>query len=247
MPIIVAFGLWSARTSRRRLSRILVVAAAASFLAALGSHLHVAGVQTIALPYQLLRNLPIFRLITPSRLFVYTALAVAVGVAAWVAEAPSGSTRRRRRWLLLALGAVMVAPNIGTRLWGATPSDPPFFATGMYRSYLQPDKVLLAFPFGVDENSMLWQAQTGFYFRMPEGYLGHYAPAQFAAQPVIDAFGANQPTRPAALARFLRAYHVSYIVIDDTPQTSSPYPGELSQLGLHALTVGGVTLYHVAG
>lgn len=245
VPIILAFLLWAASTPRRFLARMLLVAAGVSLVAALGSHLHVAGIQTATLPYNWVRSLPVVRLITPTRIVMYTSLAVAVGVAAWLAERPARSPRGVTRWLLFGVGAVMIFPNIGSGLWGGAPANPTFFRGSSYRHYLTAGETLLALPFGAAGNSMLWQAETGFYFRMPEGYLGQFAPPQFQSQRIGGQLGTTEEGNPARLAAFLRVYHVSDIVAEARAPAPSRYAVELASLGLHGVAVDGVLLYHI--
>ena len=47
----------------------------------------------------------------------------------------------------------------------------PFFADGLYRSCLGPDENVAVFPYGHAGDSMLWQAESGFGFRLAGGYL----------------------------------------------------------------------------
>jgi hypothetical protein len=245
VPIILAFSLWAATTRRRFLARMLLIAAGVSLLAALGSHLHVAGIQTATLPYNWFRNLPVVRLITPTRIVMYTSLALAVGVAAWLAERPARSLRGAARWLLFGLGAVMIFPNIGIGLWGGAPANPTFFRGSSYRHYLPAGDTVLALPFGEAGNSMLWQAETGFYFSMPEGYLGQLPPPQFQGRGIGGQLGITEEGNPARLAAFLRAYHVRDIVAQASAAAPSRYALELESLGLHGVAVDGVLLYHI--
>jgi hypothetical protein len=244
-PLVLAFLLWAFGTRRRFLARMLMIVAAVGFLAALGSHLHVAGVQTIALPYDWVKGVPVVRLLTPSRMIVYTSLALAIGVAAWLAEARARSARAVARWLVFALGAVLIFPNVGSGLWGAKPSNPQLFRGTAYRHYLRAGETVLALPFAQNDNSMLWQAETGFYFRMPEGYLGHFVPPQWEGHAIVGVLGSNKEVEPAVLDEFVRAYGVNDIVVDTNRITPSPYASELSRLGLHGISVGGVVLFRV--
>jgi hypothetical protein len=224
---------------------MLLIAAGVSLFAALGSHLHVAGIQTVTLPYNWVRSLPVVRLITPTRIVMYTSLALAVGVAAWLAEGTARSVRGVARWLLFGLGAVMIFPNIGIGLWGGPPANPTFFRGSGYRHYLTAGETVLALPFGAAGNSMLWQAETGFYFRMPEGYLGQFPPAQFRGRRTGSQLGPTEEGNPARLAAFLRFYHVSDIVAEAKAPAPARYAKELASLGLRDVDVGGVLLYHV--
>jgi hypothetical protein len=244
-PIVLAFLLWAFGTRRRFLARLLMIVAALSFIAALGSHLHVGGVRTIALPYDWVKGLPAVRLLTPSRIIMYTSLAVAIGVAAWLAEARARSVRAVARWLVFGLGAVLIFPNVGSGLWAATPSNPQLFRGTAYRHYLRGGAMVLALPYANNDNSMLWQAETGFYFRMPEGYLGHFVPPQWEGHAIVGALGSNKEVEPALLDEFVRAYGIKEIVVDSNRIAPSPYARELARLGLHGISVDGVVLYHV--
>jgi hypothetical protein len=248
LPIIIGFILWAARTQRRLLMRLLVLAIAASVLIALGAHLHVAGKQTLELPFAWVENAPVFRLITPIRIVVYPVLALAIGIAAWLAAPPSVSVRRRAgRWALFGVGAVMIFPNVASGLWGGSPSNPRFFTAGIYRDYLRPGENVIALPYGYYGNSMLWQAETGFYFRMPEGYLGHFAPEPFASEPVLgELYAGNKEFNRARLASFVAAHHVGAIVVDKSQLLSlDRFSAELSSLGLSSISTGGVILYPI--
>lgn len=246
LPIIIAFGLWAARTHRRLLARLALVAAIASFLMALGGHLHVAGAEAIPLPWHLIEGLPAIRQITTSRIAMYTSLAVAVGIAAWLAESPPAPrAAARRRWAVFALGAVLVFPSLGGELWSAPPPPPAFFRTGAWRHYLRPGETVLALPYAQDGTSMGWQAECGFCFRMPEGYLGHSGATQITSQKVANELGANERVDPRLLEAFLVRYGVRDIVVDTSPRTPSPYALQFATLGMRGTLVGGVWVYRV--
>ncbi|MGA2319525.1 MAG: hypothetical protein ABSG95_02125 [Solirubrobacteraceae bacterium] len=246
LPIILAFVLWITSTRRRFLARMVVIATVVSVLAALGSHFQVAGTQAFTLPYDWIKSIPVIKIITPSRIFVYTALAVAVGVAAWLSESHPGSLRGAGRWLVFGLGAVMIFPNIGSGLWSGTPNIPTFFSTTAYRRYLNAGETVLVLPYGLNDMSMLWQAETDFYFRMPEGYLGHLAPQPFASEQIVNELLANKVPSPVALRSFLRSYQVKAVVIHETGGAANlAFADELSRLGLRGTSVGGVVAFHI--
>jgi hypothetical protein len=246
LPIIAAFVLWFANTRRRFLARMVLVVIAVSFLAALGAYLHVAGVQTVELPFNWVKNLPVARLITPSRIAVFGVLALAIGVAAWLAEGRGRGVRSAARWLVFGLGALMIFPNVAGGLFSGSPANPTFFRSSTYRHFLRADESVLVMPFGWNGNSMLWQAETGFYFRMPEGYLGHLAPPQFDGHPIIGELYSNNQVNPDRLASFVARYHVRDIVVDASAVgTLVPFTAQLAGFGLHPISVGGVLLYRV--
>jgi hypothetical protein len=245
LPIVIAFVWWLVVARRRLLTQLVGIVAVLSFIASLGAHLHVEGSSTIPLPYDLIRHFPVVRLLTPSRIAMYTALAIAVGVAAWLAEARGSPRMRAARWGLVVLGLVLLLPNIGSRYWGQLPANPAFFRTAIYKGYIHRGDNVIAMPFGNDGNSMYWQAETGFYFRMPEGYLGHYIPAEFEGQPVIGELGGGKEVNLVNLARYLRRYDVREIVIEEPYGLTTPFQGELEKLGFEHVTVGGATVLQV--
>jgi hypothetical protein len=243
IPLVVCFLVWVFRAGGGGLLRkLVVVAAAVSVLAALGSHLHVAGQQTVALPFDWVRSLPVFNNIVPSRIVVFTALAVSVGVAAWLAIPGRGALVR---WLAVALGALVILPNLMRPLYGVPPHSPSFFSTSTYRRYLARGDTVLALPYGADDVSMLWQAETDFYFYMPEGYVSGAVPSPFNAQLTTGQLLADTLPSPQAMAAFIREHFVTHVVIDVAH--AGQWPDLMSRLGLHGRSIGGVLLYAVPG
>jgi hypothetical protein len=201
----------------------------------------------VALPFAWVEHAPVFRLITPVRAAVYPALALAIGIAAWLAAPPSVSGRRRMgRWAVFGLGAVMIFPNVASGLWGGSPSNPSFFTSAAYRQYLRPGENVIAIPYGYYGNSMLWQAETGFYFRMAGGYLGHLPPAPFSNEPVLAELYAGKEINRARLASFVASHHVGAILLDETqiPSVQRLF-AQLNALGLSSISMHGVLMYFI--
>jgi len=163
-------------------------------------------------------------------------------VAAWLAK--SGG-HAYRRWLLVLVGMVMLFPRVGPALYGERPHNPSFFSTDIYRHYLTRNETVLVLPYSYNDISTLWQAETGFYFYMPEGYVVGNTPPTFEAQPGVIEMVHNVAPAPSILASFIRAHVVSHVVVD--PTVAGPWPAALAQLGLHGKSVGGVLLYTVPG
>jgi hypothetical protein len=241
IPIIVVFLLWAVKSEGRRpLARLLLITAGITFVAALGAHLHIAGHQTITLPFNWTKELPIFNDIIPSRIILFTTLAVSVGVAAWLAM-PAG--RVFGRWLVVLVAAVVIFPNVTQSLYGVPPVNPRFFSTTMYKRYLKPGETVLALPYAYNGVSDLWQAETGFYFYMPEGYAGQVVPPSFLDSLVVIRLLQNTPPTAPELGTFIRQHYVSHVVIDQAD--AAPWRGVMAQLGLHGQAVGGVLLYAI--
>jgi hypothetical protein len=245
LPVVIVFCGWVAAERRRFLARMLALAAAVSFVGALGSHLHVAGLETVALPFALVRRMPVIDLLAPSRLVMYTALALAIGMAAWLAAGQTGTRGALLRWSVFAVAAAMVLPNIGSGLWGEAPSNPRFFRSALYRRHLRPGESVLVLPYAAQDLSMLWQAETGFYFRMPEGYLSNEVPKPWVGEPIVHELESGKPVNPAALAGFLETNEVGAVIVDDSPDLHNSYAGQLAALGLRGESTGGVTIFNL--
>jgi len=241
--IIIAFTVWFFTQGRRRvLGKLLAIAIVVSIVMALGSHLHIAGRETLSLPFDWVNNVPIFDNIIPSRIVLYAVLAISIGVAAWLAQTDGHAFGR---WLLVMVGVVMLFPNLSSSLYGVPPYNPSFFATGTYRHYLTRNETVLVLPFGHNDISTLWQAETGFYFYMPEGYVLGEIPPAFVTQPGVTEMFNNMAPSASILGSFIRAHVVSHVVVD--PRMAGPWPALLAGLGLHGRAVAGVLLYEVPG
>lgn len=245
LPIVLAFVWWVARSGRRLLARLVAVAAGVSFVASLGAHVHIAGIQTIALPYDWVGEWPIVRLVGPSRIAMYTSLAVAVGMAAWLAERPWRSVAGGGRWAVVLLGLVLLFPNIASRRWGTPPNIPSLFRTSAYRQYLQRDQTVLVLPMGIYSDSELWQAETGFYFRMAEGYIGRAPPPEFVGLEIDNELATGKPVNPALLATFLRTHDVRQILVERGALSYVPLLRQLEALGFPRQVAGEMLIYQV--
>lgn len=249
IPLVVAFVAWGVGVQRKRLlTKLVLIVAVLSFVLALGANLHIAGHDTAALPANWLKNLPIFSSITPERIAVFTSLAVAIGIAAWVARPAGRSLVRAGRWLVVALAVIMLFPNIPKILYGVPPDNPLFFSTATYRHYLSPGETVLILPFGANDASTLWQAETGFYFYMPEGYVGQVMPLPFRTEATTAQLFSNETPSASSFVSFIEQHHVSHIVVDTTDvilSAQDPWPRYLANIGLHGSRLGGVLLYTV--
>ncbi len=241
IPLIIGFLIWALGDARSSaLSRVLLTVCGATVLGALGAHLHIAGQQTIVLPFNWIRHLPIADNVLPVRLFMFTTLATAVGLACWLASDARGGTKR---WAVVVAGLVLVLPNLLRPLYGTSPHNPKLFSSSLYRHYLRNGDTDLVLPFGANDVSMLWQAETGFYFRMPEGYVSGVIPAAFAGNITVARLVSDTPPPPAELGTFIREHAVDHVIVD--PMSKGVWPSELASLGFHGRLVGGAFIYTV--
>ena len=70
-------------------------------------------------------------------------------------------------------------------------------------------------PYGANGHSMLWQAESGFAFRMAGGYIRPEIPPPFAQFRAVHAFASNDPTATADdLRAFASEKHVTAVVVE---------------------------------
>jgi hypothetical protein len=246
-PLLLIFITYVVGRWRQSGTRLLLILTTLSTIVAFGSYLHVAGIQTIPMPFGLISNLPFFRGLVPSRFAVFTALGVAIVVACWLA------IPHKRQWLgwaTVLVAAIFLYPNISSDAWSTPPVNPRFFTSGLYRHYLTAGADVLVLPFFERDVSMLWQGETDFYFKMPDGYLGLPSETYTAKAPpqLASAFyqlndNGLQPISPSDIKAFMIAHAVRQVVIDTA--VANPWSPVMTGLGLRAQSVGGVLVYQV--
>jgi hypothetical protein len=172
----------------------------------LGTELDVYGHRIVALPWAVVAHVPFVKGALPFRFTPYVALVAAVIVALWTA---------RTRWPyvlpILAVAALVPAVWRDSAYGSFKPIDPQrpaFFADGLYKSCLGRDETVAIFPFGFGGNSMIWQAESDFRFKLASD--GLQAPTrtgkplnEFDADPIVYAinFGdVGLPTMDTLLA-----------------------------------------------
>lgn len=204
---------------------------AVGIILALGPQLHIiGGVYPLPLPWMLLEHLPLLALALPSRAIVFAYF----GAFFCLALLLDGLHQQSgvRPLLASALAAVAVVVTLlpsGGLSWqkAATPS-----AVASPRLLgVTPGSEVAVLPIPNSANgaqAMLWQAESGFYFRMPWGYViragpGRTAelnptPTQLTTALESAAMGAPPPTSlgPKVLAE-LRALGVKAVVVGPSP------------------------------
>ncbi len=226
MLAVVAWTAW--RQWRRPLVRVLCTGAAAAVVLSFGSTLHVGGYDThVPLPGAILAHLPVLDDLVPARFAIYAALFTALLLGVFVDSLPAG--RRGSRVVLIStllIAASFVPPLPFPTRAAAAPS---FFRNGS--AQLKPGADVLVVPFSHDfysTQAMLWQAEAGMPFSMPEGYIINRRPDGAAGQgpppsvtsatlvaiaggSLTDA-GVSSATRAAMLSE-LRSWRVSEVVL----------------------------------
>ena len=112
------------------------------------------------------REPALFDNVLPTRFSAYTALGRRGAVALWTA-----ARHGWLRWVLPALAVAALVPDLSHDWYKVVPQRWAFFTAGTYKLCIPKNENVAIFPFGFWGDSTLWQAETGFWFRMPEGYL----------------------------------------------------------------------------
>jgi hypothetical protein len=210
-------------------------------VAVLGSRLHIAGYPTIPLPWKWIDH-SLLQDVSPSRISVYLFLIVGVIAAMWLAEPRSGAWGVGK-WALAAASIAFLVPNLGSGAWRGTEPNPPFFTTHEYRSVLTRGETVLVVPWGQLGFGMLWQAETGMWFRMAGGYLNAVYTPDYVTDPFFHTLLNNLAPDPAQLRSFLARRHVGAVVVE--PVLAPQWPAALAAIGLKPTWMGGVLVYRV--
>jgi hypothetical protein len=214
LPILLLFAIYAWRGWREPLCRLLVDSFLVIYVLSLGPRFHVGGVELFGLPAKIFGVLPILDKLVPSRFMAYGFLILAIIAARWFAMSPVGVIRK----IIFAAAIVLFTlPNLSPGFWVRADATPAFFATPLYRQYLKSGESVLVLPFGLHGDSMRWQAETAYYFRMAGGWSG-FTPPEFAQWPIVDAFleGAYLPAPAAQLRAFMAREGVRVVVISDS-------------------------------
>jgi hypothetical protein len=241
IPVVILVGASVIECHRSALARFFGVFGAASLLASLGSSLVVDGRDTgILLPWRLAAHMPLLRFIVPGRLVVFLWLAIAVGAGCWLAR----RSRRGARWTLAALAVISVLPNQDGPPWGTRVDVPKLFSATSLSTYVPRNSVVLALPFGIAGDSMFWQQQADFRFRLAGGYVSVSLPAAYHRYiHLIRALegGTVSRTANAQLCEFVGYTKTDIILVRDHA------PGAWSQLlmplGVQPQHRGGFAIY----
>ena len=241
LPALVTVGLFGASRWRTAGGRFLIASFVVAVVASLGQLLTVDGQGVVELPWRYVVDLPLFDNLLTARLTLYVFLAVAVMVALWAASRRAGSVAR---WALPILAILAIVPDPFLHDWATTYSIPPFFTDPIYTNCLDPGETLLPLPIGIGGGADLWQAVSGFRFRMAGGRLAPLPPASFLQPPAIAAVSEGLPPTPdeaALLSGYIRAEGVTSVAVDlGHRQDWEPVLDKIAT----GQVVGGVVLYH---
>jgi hypothetical protein len=246
LPLLLILAAFAVEFRRSVLGRCLILFTLLSALLALGSRAHLEGKSLgISLPWSVLGELPLLRFATPGRFLLYAWLAAALATSCWLAR----GRRPALRWGAFLLIVISLAPNLTGMPWGTRVSTPRLFAAASRSASLIPSgATVLALPFGIAGDSMYWQVEDSFRFRLAGGYLSISLPSDY--RPYIHLIRALEggPVSAAAerqLCPFIRFTGTEVIVLSDGS------PGRWSELlgplRVRPRVIGGLSVYELIG
>jgi hypothetical protein len=165
---------------------------------------------------------------------------------------------RAGRWLLgwLALGAMFAnLPTFAEVVVPPTPiawdqarpdlglpnAIPSFFADGTYRNYIQPGEIVVIVS-RRGNAGMLFQATTGYYFRIAGGFINASLSSVNALPAPVGAMSNPSGFNRESLEEYLRVSGVGAIVVEQA--WSEQWMYNFSRVGLKPVSVGGVTVFN---
>jgi hypothetical protein len=197
---------------REPATRVLIGSIAIVVVCALGPRIRVDGWTGFPMPWKLAMHIPMFKSALPSRFMNYGFLAASLIVARRLAD-----EHRRKIWRVTAAAILMLSalPNLDAVAWFSPTNVPAFFAEGGERQAIR-DETIIAIPYGIRGNTMLWQATAGMSFRMAGGYTGR-TPREFERWPIVNALMTATliPDASAQLAALMAAHDATVVVVDE--------------------------------
>lgn len=176
LPLLLLLGYVVIRWRSVLVVRWAGLLAAVMAVLSLGRYLEIGGhIVRIYLPWALFEHLPLLRHVLPCRLMVFTYLCIGLLVAYFMDHLPEQSPRRRS--LAAAVVIVCLATLLPQLNFKASARSVPAFFRGAALGRVPSGSVALVAPFSAYfmnhtyTNAMLWQAETGMRFAMPEGYV----------------------------------------------------------------------------
>ncbi len=235
---LAVFWLWHNR--REAAVRLLAVILLIVVICTLGPVLNVNGWKSIALPWAIAAKFPLIKHALPVRFSNYCFLILAI-IFSMALSDPTIPFKKAVATLTL----ISLCPNPAFLVRPSRYDTPRFFADGLYRSFLRPADNVLVIPYGWNDASILWQAESGMYFRMPGGYLGPTPQEDFHKWPLSLTLTNSIPVPDPAkeLTAFAAAYRIDAIVV--AAGATGAGRALPASLGVDPVEAGGVLLYRL--
>ena len=257
LPLLLILVLLAVFGWRRRVIRFLAVGFVIIVAFAAGPNLIIDGHQLFPLPWGGMWNFPFLRSAEPIRVALFGYLALAMALALWLAAVDKSRLARAGRWALALVAVAAIFADLPTfaevvvppppKNWTpAIPSLQPvnalpgFFSEGLYRRYLAPGEIVVVVSHRGNA-AMLFQADTDFYFRIDGGFINASLSRVDALPPPVAAISQLTPANKLAFEEYIQDSGVGAIIVERA--WSEEWMYHFADLGLKAVTVGGVTIY----
>ena len=242
VPLALLAVLFVAERRGDPSGKLLGALLALTTVAAWGPRLHLAGTETITLPWAAMLHVPLARYALPARFMLFASLVLGAMTALWLSR---DGTRRGLRWGLVVLALGALVPNSSSPVWQTEANVPAFFAEGLHARYLAPGEIVLVIPYGNQGHSMLWQAEAGLSFRMAGGYVTVVPPEEFSRWPILHTLYTGELIHGyrEELKAFVGANGITSVVVAESD--AGPWRRLLAPLGVAPVRVGGVLYYRV--
>jgi hypothetical protein len=245
IPLLVLLIAWAVTSWSSRLARWLTVLTGLFLLASFGPVLHVTSSVKVSLPWAPLWHLPLARSSYAARSMVFVFLALSVVVALWLARSRSPASAGTR-WALAVLALAAVGANTPALPIASHSGVPSFITTGQYRQYVTQGSTVAVLS-GRGNAGMLWQADTGFYFRLAGGFVNQAISGDHGDPVAIHNLltGPLTPASEQAFRAFAARAGLSVILVES--RWNVGWPAILAAVGLHGHLHGGVWVYPLHG
>jgi hypothetical protein len=244
LPLMLVTAAFARRNWSEGWARALVLVLIVAVVLSLGPFLVVGGRPIIPLPGLAVGALPLIGKALPVRLTLYAFLALAIITALWLS---SGSTPRWVRVAAALAVVVSMLPNLSAGFWTSGIDVPAFFREALYAKYLSPGDTVVVLPYGINGDSMTWQLQSRWYFRMAGGYAGN-PPLEFRQWPIVRVFyRIGTVAMPAAgdqLKAFLATHGAAAVLVDD--REAGIWRPLMATLDAAPIDAGRMTIYRAA-
>ena len=213
VAILVSFAITE---RRRRATWLLLGFIGFVSLLAMGPVLRIGGEPHGWLPGDLLVKAPIIQSALPSRLVMYSSLAIGVVVAIWLSHA--AGRWAWLRWAAAIVAIVMIVPRAPNH--AAPQQEPAFLSSDRLPEVIRDGELVYAIPY-MKGDEMVWQAMAGFRFDLAQGYIGPIpdelkdGALSRGLQAVGKRIKTSSPPPPAQFASWMQRHGVSVVVVDD--------------------------------
>ena len=256
IPLLVLFLLFAVTSWSNRVTRLLVVGFVVVIALAVGPVVYVDGRQLVTLPWSGFWSLPIAKSAEPSRFMVFGYLVLGIALSLWLAALTRSRLLRAARWGLgiLALAAIFAdlptfaevvvppPPAYKPALPGQTETNtlPAFLTTGMYQKYIKPGETVVIVSHRGNAG-MLFQAYTGFYFKIAGGFINASLSREDALPVPVAMLSYPTGARVDAFKSYVKSAKIGAIIVEQSWSENWMYV--FGKIGLKSTTVGGVTIY----